>query len=95
MSSSIAWATLIIRTDGCATLKDKRSVISGLTAGLGRMKGVAISETGHRDSHRAAELTVAVVGDSPSYVEGRIKDIISYIEARDVTEVIVMRLEIG
>ncbi|MBP7110476.1 MAG: DUF503 domain-containing protein [Firmicutes bacterium] len=95
MSSSIAWATLLIRTEGCASIKDKRSVITGLTEGLGRLKGVAISETGHRDSHKVAELTVAVVGDSPSYVEGRIKDIIGYIEARDVTEVIVMRLEIG
>jgi len=95
MSSCVAWATLLVRTDGCTSLKDKRSIISGFTARLGRIKGVAVAETGHRDSHKAAELTIAVVGDSHAYVEAQIKDIINDIEAQDVTEVIVMRLEIG
>lgn len=94
MRSSCALATLLLKLDTPSSLKDKRSIIRSAVDRLGARKNVAVAETGQRDTHKAAELTVAVVGDSPSYVEAEMVRIISSIESDDAIEVFVTRLEV-
>lgn len=94
MRSSCALATLLLKLDSPSSLKEKRSIIRSAVERLGARKNVAVAETGQRDTYKAAELTIAVVGDSPSYVEEELRRMISSIESDDAIEVFVTRLEV-
>ena len=93
MRSSACLLTLRITLRESASLKDKRSVIRGIVDRLGRLKNVAIAETGLRDSLASAELTVAVVGDSPTFVDDAIENIINDIDSADELIISVLRIE--
>lgn len=46
---------------GCASLKDKRSVVKGLTDRLHARFRVSAAETAHQDVHQRAEIAACVV----------------------------------
>ncbi|MDQ4008769.1 MAG: DUF503 domain-containing protein [Actinomycetota bacterium] len=50
-----------------STLKQKRSVVRPVVAELQRRFGVAVSETGHHDLYRRAQIGVAVVSGAPGH----------------------------
>ena len=49
------------------SLKEKRSVVRPLVSELRRRFEVSVSETGHHDLHRRAELGVALVAGDPGH----------------------------
>lgn len=85
--------TIRVTLSESTSLKDKRSVIRGIVDRLGRLKNVAIAETGLRDSLASAELTIAVVGDSPTFVDEAIENIINDIDSADELTISVLRVE--
>ncbi len=85
--------TLRVTLSESTSLKDKRSVIRGIVDRLGRLKNVAIAETGLRDSLASAELTIAVVGDSPTFVDEAMENIINDIDSADELTISVLRVE--
>ncbi len=85
--------TIRVTLSESTSLKDKRSVIRGIVDRLGRLKNVAIAETGLRDSLASAELTIAVVGDSPTFVDEAMENIINDIDSADELTISVLRVE--
>jgi hypothetical protein len=85
--------TIRVTLSESTSLKDKRSVIRGIVDKLGRLKNVAIAETGLRDSLASAELTIAVVGDSPTFVDEAMENIINDIDSADELTISVLRVE--
>ena len=93
MSSHAITMTVLLSLADSSSLKDKRSVIRSILDRFGRMRNVAVSETGMRDSWAQAELTLSVVGDSPSYVEQEAERLLRGMDASDELVVTVIRTE--
>ena len=54
---------------GCASLKDKRSVVKSIKDRLHNEFNVSVAETGHRDVWQRAELTACVVAAERRHAE--------------------------
>lgn len=93
MSSAAITMTVLLSLADSSSLKDKRSVIRSILDRFGKNRNVAISETGMRDSWAQAELTLSVVGDSPSYVEHEAERILLRMEEAAEMVVSVVRIE--
>lgn len=93
MSSHAITMTVLLSLSGSSSLKDKRSVIRSILDRFGRMRNVAVSETGMRESWSQAELTLSVVGDSPSYVDHEADRLLHSIEASGQIVLTVIRTE--
>jgi uncharacterized protein len=62
----VAVLTLELRLPGCASLKEKRSRLKPLLAGLHREFNISAAEIEQQDRHAAAVIACAVVsGDGP------------------------------
>lgn len=65
----IKLATIDLHFPGCASLKEKRFVLSSLKAKLGRQPNVAVAEVDYHNKWQRALLAVVTVG-----VDGRIAE---------------------
>lgn len=93
MSSAAITMTVLLSLADSSSLKDKRSVIRSILDRFGKIRNVAVSETGMRDSWAQAELTLSVVGDSPSYVEQEAERLLLRMEEAAELVVSVVRTE--
>ena len=93
MSSHAITVTVLLSLADSSSLKDKRSVIRSILDRFGKARNIAASETGMRDSWAEAELTLSVVGDSPSYVENEAERLIAAMEGSYDLTVTVIRTE--
>jgi uncharacterized protein YlxP (DUF503 family) len=57
----VAVMTWQLSLPGCASLKEKRTVVRSLKDRLGHRFNVSVAETGHQDVLTRAELSVALV----------------------------------
>jgi len=64
--ASLTWELSI---PGCASLKEKRSVIRSLRDRLRSKFNVSVAETGAQDLHARAELTIALVATDGRFAE--------------------------
>lgn len=53
--------TLRLRAPWCRSLKEKRALLRPLISGLRRQFEAAVAESGHQDSRRLTEITLAVL----------------------------------
>lgn len=67
---------------GVHSLKQKRSVIKGLTARLHRQFNVSCGEVGLHDVWQSATLGVAMVSTSPAHAERVLEAVAAWIEHR-------------
>jgi uncharacterized protein YlxP (DUF503 family) len=65
----VASQTWELQLHGCATLKEKRSVIRSLRDRLRARFNVSVAETGLQDVHGRALLSIAAVGSDRRLVE--------------------------
>jgi uncharacterized protein YlxP (DUF503 family) len=65
----VASQTWELALPGCASLKEKRSVIRSLRDRLRNKFNVSVSETGLQDVHSRAELTIALVASDARMAE--------------------------
>ena len=66
----IASQTWTLAIPGCASLKEKRSVVRSLKDRLRRRFNVSVAETGLQDVHDRAELSLVLVTNDRRFAEG-------------------------
>jgi hypothetical protein len=88
----IAALTLDVLLGDVRSLKQKRGVVRPLVAELRRrFPGVAVSETGHLDLHRRAEVGVAVVSATAGNASEVLDEIERLVAARPEIELLSAR----
>lgn len=73
MPVHLAVTTWSLHLEGCASLKEKRSLIKPLVNAL-RRGNASVAETGHQDVWQRAEVACAVIGSDRSVVEHEMRE---------------------
>ncbi len=71
-----------LHLEGCASLKDKRSVLKPLVTAL-RRANLSVAEVDHQDLWQRAGLACAAIGSDRSVVEGELRAADRLIEETD------------
>jgi uncharacterized protein YlxP (DUF503 family) len=79
----VAITTWDLHLPACHSLKEKRSVLKPLTAGLRRTLNVSVAETGNQDLWQRAEIVCAAVGSVRAVVEETLRAADKMVEAAD------------
>jgi uncharacterized protein YlxP (DUF503 family) len=79
----LATTTWDLHLPACHSLKEKRSVLKPLTAGLRRTLNVSVAETGHQDSWQRAEIVCAAVGSARAVVDETLRAADRLVEETD------------
>lgn len=69
MSRVVASQTWQLSLPGCASLKEKRSVVRSLKDRLQNRFSLSVAETGDQDVHTRAEITVALAASDRRFAE--------------------------
>lgn len=77
----VASQTWELALPGCASLKEKRSVIRSLKDRLRSKFNVSVAETGLQDVHSRAELTIALVASDGRLAESILEKTDRFVEA--------------
>jgi uncharacterized protein YlxP (DUF503 family) len=64
--ASLTWE---LSLPGCASLKEKRSVLRSLRDRLRAKFNVSVAETAHQDVHTRAQLTIALVATDTRFAD--------------------------
>lgn len=67
-----------LNLQGVASLKDKRSIVKGLTGRLKSRFNISISEVDHQDSKTIAVIAVAIVSNDNSFIHQQLDAIINF-----------------
>lgn len=78
----------------CRSLKDKRSLLKGLLSRTQREFNVSLAEVGANDEWRRAVIGFATVGNDRCFVNGRIDQILNFIERLNLAEIAGSRFEL-
>ena len=65
---------------GCASLKEKRSIVRSLRDRLRAKFNVSVAETGAQDAHARAELSIALVASDGRLAESMLEKIDRFVE---------------
>ena len=71
-----------------SSLKQKRSVVRPIVAELQRRFAVAVSETGHHDLYRRAQIGVAVVSGAPGHCTDVLDSVERFLAGRPEADLI-------
>ena len=86
---------LDLHLDGCASLKEKRSLIKPLLARLHREFNVAAAEVARQDVWQSAEIAFVVVGNDAAHLRAELQNIVRWIEHnRPEVEIVDARFEL-
>ena len=89
--ASLTWE---LSLPGCASLKEKRSVIRSLRDRLHSKFNVSVAETGAQDIHARAELTVALVTNDGRLAESILDKADRYVDQHGGAIITAVRREI-
>jgi uncharacterized protein YlxP (DUF503 family) len=84
----LATTTWDLHLPACHSLKEKRSVLKPLTAGLRRTLNVSVAETGHQDSWQRAEIVCAAVGSARAVVDETLRAADRLVEETDGVRIV-------
>jgi hypothetical protein len=90
----VGTGVIVIRIEGCRSLKEKRKVVKSLITRLGNAFNLSVAEIGANDVHQRAEIGFAVVGNDHGVVNSKIDKIFNTAEDMAVAEIIETRMEI-
>ena len=85
---------IIIRIEGCRSLKEKRKVVKSMITRLGNTFNISVAEVGANDVHQRAEIGFALVGNDRGVVNSKIDKVFNMAENMAVAEVLETRMEI-
>ncbi len=77
-----------LRISGCHSLKEKRHVVKGLSAGLRATFNVSVAEVDHYDLWQRTALDVATVGNSEYHLRKVMLEVERFVDRRIEVEVI-------
>lgn len=83
-----------LRLFGCASLKEKRGVLSRLLRRTQNEFNVSIAEVGDNDRWQAARVGFCVVGNDKPYINAKVDHILRFIDQLGLVEVVRSRIEI-
>ncbi len=84
----LATTTWDLHLPACHSLKEKRSVLKPLTAGLRRTLNVTVAEIGHQDSWQRAEIVCAAVGSARAVVDETLRAADRLVEETDGVRIV-------
>ena len=90
----VGTGVIVIRIEGCRSLKEKRKVVKSLITRLGNAFNLSVAEIGANDVHQRAEIGFAVVGNDHGVVNSKVDKIFNTAEDMAVAEIIETRMEI-
>lgn len=70
------------------SLKDKRSVVSGLKTRITQRHGAATAEVATHDSHRVGSLAAVIVGNDAKELSRRLDRIVDYINTTEGAQLV-------
>jgi uncharacterized protein len=76
------------------SLKQKRGVVRPIVAELQRRFAVAVSETGHHDLYRRAQIGVAVVSGAPGHCTEVLDSVERWLDSRPEADLIGARRQL-
>jgi uncharacterized protein YlxP (DUF503 family) len=76
-----------MRLWGCRSLKEKRGILKGVLARTRERFNASVAEVGLQDEWQRAVLGFATVGGDRLYVEGRIDEMVKFMENNGETEI--------
>jgi len=90
----VAIARFDLKIPGCRSLKEKRHVVKGLTAGLRQRFEVSVAEVDHQDLWQRTAIGVAAVGAQEHQLRRVMQQVERSVDARSEVEVIARELTI-
>jgi len=90
----VGTGVIVIRIEGCRSLKEKRKVVKSMITRLGNTFNISVAETGANDVHQRAEIGFAVVGNERGLINSRIDKIFNMAENMAVAEILEAEMEI-
>lgn len=84
--------TLRYHLEGCRSLKEKRSRLSGIRDRFGKSPNIAICESGLQDQHKSAKWSYLVTATDKTVVEASLAKIETYI--RDYVDAVIIGREL-
>jgi uncharacterized protein len=90
----IGYGIINLRIPESGSLKSKRSVLSRILKRAQNEFNVSIAETGHLDNYKMAEIAFAVVGNDSRYINGKVDQLLRFIENLQIAEIIDSKTEI-
>lgn len=83
----ILHVTLRLRAPWCRSLKDKRSVLKGLLAGIRRQFNVSAAESGHQDIHTLIQISVAALAADAAQGDSVAEHLYSFVQGATDAEI--------
>lgn len=83
-----------LRIVGCASLKEKRSVLKSILRRTQNEFNVSIAEVGDNDRLQRARIGFSVVGNDKSYINAKADHILRFVDQMGIAEIIRSRIEI-
>lgn len=90
----VGTGVIVIRIEGCRSLKEKRKVVKSMITRLGNAFNVSVAETGANDVYQRAEIGFAVVGNERGVINSRIDKIFNMAENLAVAQILETEMEI-
>jgi hypothetical protein len=83
-----------LRIVGCASLKEKRSVLSRILRRTRNEFNVSIAEVGDNDRLQRARIGFCAVGNDKPYINAKVDHILRFVDQMGLAEIIRSRIEI-
>ncbi|HUN56168.1 MAG TPA: DUF503 domain-containing protein [Smithella sp.] len=90
----IGYGIINLRIPEAGSLKEKRSVLKKILKRSQNEFNVSIAETGHLDNYKLAEIGFAVVGNDSRYINGKVDQLLMFIDKLHVAEMLNSKIEI-
>jgi len=89
----VGTARVELRLHGVESLKDKRSVVRRIVHRVRNQFDISSAETGHLDSHRQAEVGLAVVSNDARVADSIMQKAVDFIIDMHLAEVVSFNIE--
>jgi uncharacterized protein YlxP (DUF503 family) len=90
----IGYGIINLRIPEGGSLKEKRSVLKKILKRTQNEFNVSIAETGNLDNCKLAEIGFAVVGNDSRYINGKVDQLLMFIDKLHAAEVLNSKIEI-
>jgi uncharacterized protein len=90
----VGYGIINLRIPESGSLKSKRSVLNRILKRAQNEFNVSIAETGNLDNCKMAEIAFAVVGNDSRYINGKVDQLLRFIENLQVAEILDSKTEI-
>ena len=84
----IGYGIINLRIPESGSLKEKRSVLKKILKRTQNEFNVSIAETGNLDNYKLAEIGFAVVGNDSHYINGKVDQLLRFIDNLRAAEIV-------